>query len=237
MKKLSIEKVIAEILKFYKAVILAIVYAGSFSYAFRIFVHASSETSFYLFTLVVFFGFVGVALNYLFYRMSSKNYHSWNQKGFKDFPFEMKIMLTPFFPPVSTFFMSSALFVYGASFFSEYFQEMWSVTPSSLSETLEGFLTTFLFMFVIFVISFGSMSVLSYFFARRFKSMSSGKYLILVLLYLLIIFGSGALYWFLHDNKLLISIFSTSIYFLIGFIPFHWVYYIFILPFKNKTNL
>ncbi len=232
MKKPSIKEAFDQIQKFYKSIIVIIIYAGSFGYAFKVFVFSSKEVS--LFPFLVFFGFTGVVLNYLLYCIFSKGYHLWGYKSVKDSPIEIKLILAPFLPPVSTFFMSSALCVYGASFFSEYFQEIWSANPILLPETLEGFLGSLLFMFIIFVISFTSMFTLSYLFATWFKSVSSGMYLILVLLCLLIIFGSGALYWFLQDNELLLSVFNSIVYIIIGFIPFHWVYHIFLVPLRAK---
>jgi len=50
------------------------------------------------------------------------------------------------------------------------------------------------------------------------------------------VFGTGAFYFLLQDKESLMWFFNDLVYFVIGCIPFHWIYEIFIVPFKRESQ-
>lgn len=233
MKKLPIKDACAQIVKVYKSLVGVIIYITSLSYAFGVCKNIYGELIFSSLIIFVFFGFVGAILNYVLYRRFSKEYHVWGNKEVKESSLGVKAMLVPFIPPVSTFLMSSALSLYIVRLFSEYYKKIWDINSILLPNVLEGFFVNFLFGFVIFIISFALMVISTYLVSKVFKGDGSG---ILVLLYLLTIVGSGVLYWFSFENELVVSITEKSLYFLIGFIPVHWFYFLFVSPFRKQKS-
>lgn len=193
-------------------------------------------------TLYVAVGILGSFLNFLLYKMSLSGYHVWSKNSFGHDLTKVPFMFL-FIPPFSIFIMSSSLMVYISSYFSLEAKGVWEeglyLLPNFLNFITDSIVITGLVMIIIL----GMFMIIGI--LQKYKNqkipINRKRYLyfitigVVVLVMILRFYGSydeGNIFYVIvsqHSRLLLV--------FFLGFIPLHWFYEIFVVPFKSKIKV
>jgi hypothetical protein len=238
----------------YRTVTGIIIYVGSYLLAVSVFTKLLiSGNAIYLF---VFAGLLGSLINYLLYHFFSNRYHYWyliqkkdSQSNSKKYFLGLMIL-----PPVSTFFMSLALTVYGASLFIPTFKNVWEDSLEQLPD-IAGTVTEIIFQFVgeqlFALIFFGTFLLILIGALKIFGESKLAKNIIygtlivgtpILLVWFLVAFDGGdkmnqgykEMQFFVSNN--IFDHIRNYIIVLLGFVPIHWIYELFIAPFRRKNK-
>ena len=228
----------------YRVITGIIIYFGSYFFAVAVSTRLIvSGEIIYPFILA---GIVGSVVNYFLYRFYSSRYHYWyllkkrNNVGSGIF----------FLPPVSTFFMATALSMYCASLFVSSYKEVWIESKSYLPEIIKnmsgliteqiiivgivGIVAALIFWSLFFVLKtfVKSRSVELFIFGIAIVGVPS-----LLIGVLMITDGGLPMEKFgAESSAFLEGYVEIVILVVLGFIPFHWIYELFVAPFKDKIQ-
>jgi hypothetical protein len=200
-----------------------LIYGASFLFALEVTFIALKEINW----LVLFFsGVAGTFINFLLSKKFPKKFPLW-KGGFH---------IVLFFPPYSSFFMSIALFVFITHFFILDFQFVWGKSLQALPSVIEEIA----FWFAAFLIAVGIIFLppllLLYQLTKRTKKITFPKLLLVSIFSIIIAYGIGILL-----DKVEFHTFSKKVISLVlGFLPFHWFYELFIssiFPIKSISML
>ena len=220
----------------YRVITGIIIYFGSYLFAINVsmnlFVSDNNVAPF------IVAGLIGSFVNYLLYRFYSKHYHYWYL--FKRVRGGVDLRSVFYLPPVSTFFMAVALTAFFANHFFLRYREVWQESLISIPRVVDFIademivlilLSIFIFVFPFLFLRYGF---------RRWGEGQKVKFLLYSIVFIgipLSIYIVGS-YLKIHKeiSIIVMEFLHHGTYIILGFIPIHWIYELFVAPFKDKIQ-